>query len=422
MQNDSLIHSDNIWSDIVLFLCLLTLISYGPSYHLAKTLFHCTALVAIFGYAFNSHCRLQLKRFFTPPNWNVIALSIALAVVVILTSKSTEMVAVRFRSDLTSIIIPLIVIMPILKPTKKQHWLIYAGLITATLMLAAVGITDYHLKQPASSYRTSGSINLPIIYATGVAVVGSSTIAIALQALLKNNYYIAAASGLAFITAVLAIIYSGSRGPLLAIAITSMIAMLYYSYKLKRKRLVVISAIFISIASYCVYSYTPIGTRINNAIENTITNPIAYSSSGIRIQLWQAGLSELSRHPLTGTGIAKHIDHFQERYESDSDFIDPRNIGFIHLHNDIINSLVWMGLLAGPLFLIGIYGPAISSIINITRRPEQVMSLCAGLTFIISGLTNTPAMRAAALLPYFLVVFLIFSLSNHEAPSENNSR
>jgi O-antigen ligase len=184
---------------------------------------------------------------------------------------------------------------------------------------------------------------------------------------------------------------------------------------MKKRSLFTLILIF-SLVSIYTLSETRIGDRLIVGLNNASASTNSKTSAGVRLELWQAGLKCIKNNPLSGTGIALHDECFNELNVEQLNTVKPFAFNWIHLHNDVINIVVWMGLVIGTAF----FSYLIYSVLFFAKHAKTSHSAAIGLTacisFLLSGLTNTPSMRASAV----LLLFAILVLLHHQAALKIN--
>ena len=100
----------------------------------------------------------------------------------------------------------------------------------------------------------------------------------------------------------------------------------------------------------------------------------------------------------------------------------PEATDFIHLHNDVINAITWMGIPLGLLFMAFAVYPLIWALKARKEVVPQAM-IAVSVIYLLNGLTNTPSIRATSLTLMLSVVFLLlqFSAYRSETPSSSSN-
>ena len=143
---------------------------------------------------------------------------------------------------------------------------------------------------------------------------------------------------------------------------------------------------------------------------------------GLRFEMWKGAKDLIIEYPISGVGVGQHNDHFKVRNQEQNGYMHRRAINLIHLHNDFINAVTWMGIPLGLLFMAFAVYPLIWALK--TRKeviPQAIIAV--SVIYLLNGLTNTPSIRATALTLMLSVVFLLlqFSAYRSEAASSSSS-
>lgn len=384
-------------------LVLVAIAVYGLHYHLAKTLMHLAAVLSLVNIAI-AILKNEGDRISTPDNIKIFMglLSLSAVAVGLYASFNDDRVSIRFFKDFSLTAIYIVIICPSLKVNYISLKNFQGTILLSCTLMALVGIYDSLINNVA---RTSGSINLPIIYATNLAVLTTASLIVIVNNLVKKQLLISFFAILAFTLGIIGISLSGSRGPLIAVFLVATLIMIIVGFNsFSKTKSIIISMILLALATL-VINELPIGKRIKAGVINA-SSENHNTSIGIRFQLWQAGLKTLVEKPLLGTGIANHNEFFKEKLKSDSKFIHSSAMNFIHLHNDILNIVVWMGVFFGGLFFAYIIYSCYIFSKNCKDNFYGALGLTACITFLSCGLTNTPSMRAASLTLFLLILVI----------------
>lgn len=379
----------------ILFTVLAAIAIYGLHYHIAKALMHLAATLSLINITIAIY-KKELDRLSLPRNTEIfIALLILSAIVVwVYSSLNSGRVSDRFLKDFSFTAVFIALITPSIRLNKKDIKIVEISLFLSCSLMALTGIYDHFINNVS---RTSGNINLSIIYGTNLSILTTLNLMLSIKAFSIKRYLFSGLSILAFILGIMGIAYSGSRGPMIAVLAIAACILLVAGFKFfgKTKGLIIVTTVMIALG-FCI-SELPIGKRLEAGFTNATSENTQGTSIGIRFQLWKAGIHSLINNPISGVGIAKHNSYFEEQLENDPDFIHPSAMNFIHLHNDVLNILVWMGIFGGGLFFAYLIYSTCLFLLNSSSNYPAVLGLIACSTFLICGLTNTPSMRAASL-------------------------
>lgn len=275
-------------------------------------------------------------------------------------------------------------LLPWQRITQRQLWalLIFGGIAVAASALYEVLVL--HIPR-------AGSLAFnPIPYATYAAVLCLSCLLLPLA--IPSNYRWITASILGAIGASIAIILSGTRGIWLAlIVIIVMVAIqLLRQASLKKILLVaIISAIAVGISLTTVSDKLTLRYQQTVAEYNHMTQHDMDTSIGIRLQLWQRGLSYIQENPIFGTGTQQYLANIKQ--DEQAGLISPiaAPLGDAHFHNQFIDTLVRTGAVGLIILLVWMFIPA--WILHKQQcYPQRNWALACGIVILIGGLTDVP--------------------------------
>lgn len=330
-------------------------------------------------------------------------LTLSAVIVGIYSTLDSGRVADRFFKDFSYTAIFIAITAPSIKLNKKDIKIVELSILLSCSLMALVGIYDHFINNVG---RTSGNINLSIIYATNLAILTTLNLMLFVKAIVDRKYILSGLYIIAFIIGSMGVAFSGSRGPMIAIFIIMACVLLVAGFRLLGKTKTSIITIFLlAILAYGV-NESPIGSRIQAGFTNATSETNQRTSTGVRFELWQAGLKCILENPLFGTGIARHDECFKSKLIEDPAFIKPFALNWMHLHNDILNILVWIGMIGGGLFFSYLIYSTYLFLISVNSSYSASLGLIACSTFLICGLTNTPSMRAASITLLFFILLL----------------
>lgn len=412
---------------LISYLMLAGLVAYGLNYQITKTLLHLSALVALITWlragvlCFTKKNNLPVNIDLKDPRIILSTLLLLSASIVLVeTSLSDTFMSDRFRKDFVTPAICFALILPVAAVDKRAFQLFHWAVPIAILTMAIPGIIDqYHDSHP--DHRTSGNLNLQIIYGTNLAILVASNIAILSS---KNNW-----EKLGFIVFSIfaigigswAISMSGSRGPLLSIIIVSFIAVGWNGYRyLGITKTTIILLLIVTLFSLIVYNSSTF-KRVQQGFNN-YSSDTRNSSLGLRLEMWKGAKDLIIEHPISGVGVGQQNDHFKARNQEEQGYMHPEATDFIHLHNDVINAITWMGIPLGLLFMAFAVYPLIWALKARKEVVPQAM-IAVSVIYLLNGLTNTPSIRATSLTLMLSVVFLLlqFSAYRSETPSSSSN-
>jgi O-antigen ligase len=412
-------------TQIAIFYCLmLSLITYGLNYHIGKAFIHLSALLSIFNIILaikeRSLARLETSKItFLMAGLLLLSSIITLTYFMIFNNPMAE----RHFANTFYPTILFAIILPSLKVrTKNLKVISYAAMI-ACFIIASSGILDYFSKD-LHGYRTAGFLNMPIIYASTMALITSWICAEFFRALLDKKWIIGGICFLSTMVGFLAILLTGSRGPIIATIIIFIILFIHYFLLLPSSNKKIYTVIVLAITFIVMTFFLPqsqlfdgIKSRFESGIIN-VTNGFKEekrepTSSGIRLDMWEASLVAIMDHPFTGIGSGNHTKYFpilndQNRININTNIV----ITFDHMHNDFIQAWLSMGLIFGTLaFSFIIYSTLLFAHQVHLGQPAMVpLAVC--ICFILCGLTDVPAHNAASLSLFLLIIAMQLSILN----------
>jgi O-antigen ligase len=264
-------------------------------------------------------------------------------------------------------------------PLKSLLLAIKAGLIIIGIIVIVqflLGVT-----------RPSGMINANIFSDITVAMLFLSIVQIFNEKPKEQIItFIAVLAGL------VAIVLSSSRGSWLSFIILS-ICYIYFIYKPflkgKKKRQLFLMSFFVILFSL-VGTQSNVSSKIDAAVTNIQewdNGSHQFSSSGVRLEMWRAGLISLKESPWFGYGY-RNANSAASEYAVHSQEMIAK---FTHLHNEYITSLVSAGIV-GLLALLALLLIPLKIFLNSLKQDEKRfyslmgMMLCVG--YISFGFTH----------------------------------
>uniref|UniRef100_UPI00351974F1 O-antigen ligase family protein n=1 Tax=Thalassolituus sp. TaxID=2030822 RepID=UPI00351974F1 len=349
-------HSFTVSGRLISYLMLAGLVAYGLNYQITKTLLHLSALVALITWlrvgvlCFTKKNSLPIDIDLKDPRIILSTLLLLSASIVLVeTSLSDTFMSARFRKDFVTPAICFALVLPVAAVDKRTFQLFRWAVPVATVCMAIPGIVDqYAHSQP--NYRTSGNISLQIIYGTNLAILSATGIILMMTMKPLRHPILLVVSLLASILGIWAIMLSGSRGPLLSILLVSLFTVTLIGLRyLGWIKTLVIVALLCSVTTFAVMQ-SSMFSRLTDGLSNISSN-VKNSSMGLRLEMWKGARDLIMEHPISGVGIGQQNDHFKARIQEQQDYMLHKATNFIHLHNDVINAITWMGIPLGLLFM-----------------------------------------------------------------------
>lgn len=213
----------------------------------------------------------------------------------------------------------------------------------------------------------------------------------------KYKYF----SGVMLLLGSAALIFNGTRGAWLAVAITLAIILLYYMGR-NRKNLL------IGLLLVCVGS----GVLLNNDSfmkrVSTITNN-KYQSNSERLLMWQSAWNMFKDHPVLGVGLGQYKDNYQKKYI----LPEAKEPKLEHAHNNFMQMLAENGAV-GFIGFISMFGYIIFSNLKKfwqNRNPYALMICTMTASLLIQGLTEFNFGNSAVVKAYWLILGCLLVLA-----------
>ena len=205
------------------------------------------------------------------------------------------------------------------------------------------------------SSRPSGMINANIFGDIAVAMLFLSIVQVFNEKPKEQIItFIAAIAG------VVVIFLSGSRGSWLSFIILSItfILLVYKPFLMGNKKNQLFLVLFFSVLFGFIGTQTDAGKKITNAvvnIQNWDNGDQTYTSSGIRMEMWESSLEAAKNSPWFGYG-------YRNSNKEVSKYVDSHNhtvAAFTHLHNEYLTTLLAGGLLGLVSLLVMLFAPIV---------------------------------------------------------------
>jgi O-antigen ligase len=416
----------------ILYCLLLSLISYGFNYHIGKVLIHLATLLSI------ANIIMAIKnRSLT--NISADKPIVIMASLLIISSVITLIYHITFDNPIsdrhfTNIFYPTLlfsIILPSLSIKKYESEIITYTAIASCFVMAGSGIIDY-VSNGNPGYRTSGFLNMPIIYASCMVMLNSWVSAVFFKYLLSRNWIVAAVCFLAVCTGFSAVLFTASRGPIIANVIVIIVLFIHYLFSLpsnkeKLSSLITVTSLLIIVALLLQQSalVDNIKNRFQHGINNVSTGFEGQkrkpTSTGIRLDMWEASLVTVMDFPLTGIGSGNHVHYFptldkEKRININTDII----IRYDHMHNDFIQAWLSKGIIFGTIVFLFIIYPSLLFFSQIKNNNSSIIGFAVCLCFLLCGLTDVPAHNAASLTLFLLIMCLLLLMLNNDANGKSH--
>lgn len=407
-----------------IFYCLIfALIFYGLEYHISKSLIHIATLLSIANIfiLIKNKTKKELSSILQQHS-TVIKMSLIMMTAALITIISTQIfnnsIAQRHEKNFAYPLIYFSIITLSLRLKDEDYRTLFYAAIMGCISMAWAGIYDY-LQAGYTSYRTAGTQNMPIIYATSMALLTSYMMAEFFERLKKHQWSSMLLCLISFLAGFTAITFTASRGPILAIVIIFCILLIRYfiSTQSKRKFFAIFSFIIgLTIIASAITLNTHTGKSILNRFEVGISNigkfmdksDTSTTSAGLRLDMWKAAIITTYENPVIGIGNGTHHDFFADLHEEGvikSNMNAIRNLD--HVHNDILQILMSLGLFFGFITLLFIAYPAMVFLLSVNKKNSAIIGLTICLSYFLCGLTDSPSIRANSLTIFLLLINLL---------------
>lgn len=201
-------------------------------------------------------------------------------------------------------------------------------------------------------------------------------------------------SGLMFLAGLAALIYNGTRGAWLAVAITSGILLLYYMFKSKRN--LIVGIVLIAVSGGLLVNDVAFMHRVS-----TITNN-KYQSNSERLLMWESAWNMFKDHPVLGVGLGQYKDNYQQKYISPK----AKEPNLAHAHNNFMQMLAENGIVGFIGFItmfVYIIGHNFRMILN--SKNVYSLAICSvTITLLLQGLTEFNFGNSAVVKAYWLIL------------------
>ncbi len=399
---------------LITALLLTGMVVLGLHYHLTKSLVHIAGLLALLVLTGELLRHKSLPTLATDRRHFALALLAASLMVFASAGGGVEKVTDRLFDSYAIPALCLALAAATMKPVPLR-WLEW-GLPIALLLMALPGVIDF-IQHSSLTYRTDGNLNMPLIYATCLAMMLVATCASLALSRQRRQLLFLLLNISALLLGGAALVMTGGRGPMLALAVTLLVFFIILGLRFLRWRTALSIGLAISALALVAVSQSQLPHRFSLAYEEVNRGNMAYSSSGLRLLMWQGAIEIVRQQPLTGVGIGQHSAFLQQTGDDGEPIIHPRATVFDHLHNDTLNALAWFGIPRAVLYLLPLWLPLLLFARRLRHHSDSraLIGLLVGICFLLSGLTNAPSVRAASISLYWLIVLLCLP-SQRKAP------
>lgn len=217
-----------------------------------------------------------------------------------------------------------------------------------------------------------------------------------------------------FVTGVTLSLVSGSRGGWGALLLSVVtIGFILYKYRLKKQLLILSGLILVaSVLLFFALDHLPVVDRINLAI-NDIKNYLNgnyHSSVGYRLYLWDVAIKAFLEHPLFGWGWSEF--NAAHQYLLNEGVVGKARL-FGHAHSQYFLFLAEIGAIGIVLFMSFFLYPSYKAILYLRSNflPDSKLYFAMLTIVMTEALLEFMLTDDTFSKPYFVVVFLVISLS-----------
>ncbi|WGG51405.1 O-antigen ligase family protein [Rugamonas sp. DEMB1] len=214
-------------------------------------------------------------------------------------------------------------------------------------------------------------------------------------------------------------IATGTRGGWVAVLFAGVL-MVSYGHVLRGRprQCAALAALALLAASYFV-PQTGARQRLEQGVADVQTyfgGGNAYSNMGVRLELWRGAAMLIERHPLSGAAAPQVKAELVELAAGGK--LDPFVLQFDHFHNDIVQALVYGGVLGLLVWGATLLLPLLFFLRILRRRPDAAAGLLApalaGALLVVCyfsfGLTEVIFWSVRSTMFYALMLFLLMGL------------
>lgn len=232
--------------------------------------------------------------------------------------------------------------------------------------------------------------------------------------------------------AVLALLLSGSRGPLLYLFISLFFLILFtrqYSSKIIKSFLLPIIIIIVAVSSYqesfVRKRFDLIQSDIIGYLNSNVDSELRNTSIGLRFESWKGAFNIFLEHPVIGIGVGSYSEGIKQQIELGVLNKNTQRIG--HAHNDYLQYAAERGvfgvlsLIFLQAFLLRFYLKNYSSKDVDIRKCAQI-GILIFIPFWLQGLTSSPFIHNG-LQGMFLILnsVLIINILKNQSKYENTN-
>lgn len=210
-------------------------------------------------------------------------------------------------------------------------------------------------------------------------------------------------SGIMFLAGLVALIFNGTRGAWIAVAMTAGILLIYYMFKNKRN--FIAGIILVAVCSCLLVNNSAFMHRMS-----TITNN-KYQSNSERLLMWNSAWNMFKDHPVFGVGLGQYKDNYQQKYISPK----AKEPNLEHAHNNFMQMLAENGIV-GFLGFMAMFTYIIWHNFRkfLTSKNIYSIAICAvTITLLLQGFTEFNFGNSAVVKAYWLILGCLVVLAEN---------
>lgn len=201
-------------------------------------------------------------------------------------------------------------------------------------------------------------------------------------------------SGIMFLAGLAALIFNGTRGAWLAVAITSGILLFYYMFRSKRN--FIVGIVLITVCGSILVNNSAFMHRMSTITDNK------YQSNSERLLMWNSAWNMFKDHPVLGVGLGQYKNNYQQKYISPK----AKEPNLEHAHNNFMQMLAENGMV-GFLGFMTTFTYIIWHNFRkfLTSKNIYSIAICAvTITLLLQGFTEFNFGNSAVVKAYWLIL------------------
>jgi O-antigen ligase len=278
---------------------------------------------------------------------------------------------------------------------------LFTGLIIAGISYGCSGLYERHI---LGVYKVNGDENA-VTFGNGAFLIAACLMMIYLT---KVHVILKIIAPVAIVFALIAALYSGTRGSFLALAPLTFIIVTKFNNKGR-----LISFVLALTAVYAAVSLTNIPDKFIRAKDNFIAyyeEDRVATSTGTRLEMWNASLCILNDSPILGVG-PRAFRNANNDEENNCDY--PAVKRFNQAHSIIFNTLATKGIV-GLISLIIFFSTLIYFSFK-ERSPARFLLLGAVATMLSYGLTVDLLFKVFVADKHLILLAIIIGMSRKDS-------